>query len=211
MEEVLIVSKTRMHNGICIGGLCRGGQNVRLKTKDGHNQSESTPFEIGQIWLLNIREEAVLHTPHTEEVRVIGRGMYAGVIDGRMEEVIREFGGLIYSGPMEECFENNLVFTDWGSAFVHRASGVPNSSVLFWKNPQELRMNVLQEKVHYLYKEPPEFIERSLPFVGLQEPIEIIKENSLVRLSLARWWNRELEDGTLEDRRSYLQLSGWYD
>ena len=46
-----------------------------------------------------------------------------------------------------------------------------------------------------------------IPYVGVEPPPEIIPVGSLVRLSLARWWKPEEKE---EDKKCYLQLSGWY-
>ena len=45
-----------------------------------------------------------------------------------------------------------------------------------------------------------------MPYVGFEEAVETIPAGTLVRVSLARWWDT---NGTTEDRCS-LQLSGWY-
>ncbi len=47
----------------------------------------------------------------------------------------------------------------------------------------------------------------TIPFVGLQEPIDEIPAGTLLRVSLARWWSPN--ENTEE--RCYLQLSGYYD
>ena len=46
----------------------------------------------------------------------------------------------------------------------------------------------------------------NIPFVGFQSPIGLIPANTLVRVSLARWWANNNDE-----ERCYLQLSGWYD
>lgn len=49
--EVLIVSRTRMRNGVCCGGLnLNNGEFVRLHNDRGGNLSEDAPFQIGQIY-----------------------------------------------------------------------------------------------------------------------------------------------------------------
>jgi len=64
---------------------------------------------------------------------------------------------------------------------------------------------LLYEKVRYLY--PGETGKRSLPYVGFASPVDTIPAGTLLRVSLARWWDKY---GETEERCS-LQLSGWYD
>lgn len=45
-----------------------------------------------------------------------------------------------------------------------------------------------------------------IPYVGLGDTPGIIPEDTLIRLSLAHWWNK---DGETEER-CYLQVSGFY-
>lgn len=49
-------------------------------------------------------------------------------------------------------------------------------------------------------------VNTKLKFVGFQTIIPYIPKGTIIRLSLANWWNG---DGSGEDR-CYLQLSGWY-
>jgi hypothetical protein len=68
-----------------------------------------------------------------------------------------------------------------------------------------LTKRIFYEKVRYGYPKTTNW--RSLPYVGFEEAAEIIPAGTLVRVSLARWWDT---NGTTEERCS-LQLSGWYD
>ena len=45
-----------------------------------------------------------------------------------------------------------------------------------------------------------------IPFVGCADPIPEIPAEALIRVSLARWWKKTEE----EEKKCYLQLSGWY-
>jgi hypothetical protein len=56
-----------------------------------------------------------------------------------------------------------------------------------------------------VYKEPHERI-RAAAWVDTSIPI--IKANTLIPVSLAKWWHPK-ENPNIEDR-CYLQLSGWY-
>jgi hypothetical protein len=61
------------------------------------------------------------------------------------------------------------------------------------------------EKIRYRYFSDKGL--RSLPYVGFENPAEVIPAGTVVRVSLARWWNKEGE----KEERCSLQLSGWYD
>ena len=75
----------------------------------------------------------------------------------------------------------------------------------FWISDKNLTKSIYFNKPRYNYK----YIDgwKSLPYVGFDEAIDIIPAGTLIRVSLARWWNT---NGTTETRCS-LQLSGWYD
>jgi hypothetical protein len=63
------------------------------------------------------------------------------------------------------------------------------------------------KKVIYRYFGPQGLLD--VPFVGFDEPVDVIPAASLIRLSLARWWKHPEADEDFE-LRCYLQLSGWY-
>lgn len=46
--KVLIVSKTHMNTGVCVGGITFDGRFVRLLDNNGHNQSDDCPFKINE-------------------------------------------------------------------------------------------------------------------------------------------------------------------
>ncbi|MBA2680911.1 MAG: hypothetical protein H0U76_21260, partial [Ktedonobacteraceae bacterium] len=51
MERVLIVAKTYMQTGVCIGGLTREtNKSVRLLAVNGSHQSTDTSLDVGQVW-----------------------------------------------------------------------------------------------------------------------------------------------------------------
>jgi hypothetical protein len=56
-------------------------------------------------------------------------------------------------------------------------------------------------------RDPHRYEIHRLPYVGYAEPVEYIPPDTLVRLSLARWWRPE---GSEVEARCYMQLSGWY-
>lgn len=71
--EVLIVSRTRMKNGVCCGGIdLENGELIRLHDHFGKNLAESAPFQIGEIY--NLKYRNALHArpiPHVEDKEVM--------------------------------------------------------------------------------------------------------------------------------------------
>ncbi|MGH2506295.1 MAG: hypothetical protein ACRDHZ_02595, partial [Ktedonobacteraceae bacterium] len=68
MEQVLVVAKTHMSQGkTCIGGLSlHTFENVRLKLPGDHNHPADTPFDVGQVWKLELRNVTHATPPHIE-------------------------------------------------------------------------------------------------------------------------------------------------
>ena len=199
MSRILIVSRTRMQHGVCVGGLNVDDKTfVRLHNEHGGNLPSDAPYQIGELWDLrldapwNPRER-----PHVEDKMV----MYAIKIQDSMDvrSVVRSLGVQIYEGGIENIFEGHLKYTRSGKPFVND-EGIPANSVCFWRTDAALTPIMYYGKLVYQYK------NKLLPFVGFQENQEI-EAGTLVRMSLANWW--QPEDGDAE-RRCYVQLSGWY-
>lgn len=73
MPKVLIVGKTRMGSGICLGGIVLlNDRSVRLLPESGYTHDKNTPFNLGEIWDLKLKElpNNEVAAPHTEDVRV---------------------------------------------------------------------------------------------------------------------------------------------
>lgn len=96
------------------------------------------------------------------------------------------------------------MWTDNGSGYISKNGEIPDNSVGFWISDRNLKKRIAFDKVRYNY--PVENGWRSLPYVGFEEPVETIPAGTLIRVSLARWWDT---NGKTEDRCS-SQLSGWY-
>ena len=71
MVRVLIVAKTRMSSGVCIGGLTRDeSKNVRLIPSGRQNHPADTRCDVGQIWDLDFHVSPEVTPPHVEDVIV---------------------------------------------------------------------------------------------------------------------------------------------
>ena len=69
--RVLIVAKTRMGGGACIGGITETGKSVRLipfnaDPHDGANRE----YNVGEIWEISAEPETSLIPPHNENIVV---------------------------------------------------------------------------------------------------------------------------------------------
>lgn len=83
---------------------------------------------------------------------------------------------------------------------------VPNHSTCFWICDQDIVRKNHQGKIKFHYKDDNHIWGYNISYVGLEDdPVDIIPQGSLIRLSLAHWWS----PGDTEER-CYLQLSGYF-
>lgn len=209
MERVLIVAKTKMSNGVCIGGLALStNRNVRLLTSNGSKQPANTKFDVGQIWDVDFQSPEVIKPPHVEDVEVhnvkyIGQQMH--LCDFLMERIKP------WQGGVEQLF-NGYLTSERESCYVPEYITPPIMSTGFWlpnealeraKNPQYYvsRITALIDDEYGVHDE-----RIYIRYVGFSPPLSLIPAETLVRVSLARWW----KSPSATEQRCYLQLSGWY-
>ena len=202
--DVIIVSKTRMSNAACVGAVSENGRFVRLLDRNGYNQNTDTLLNIGDVWTIKYQEHPNKIAPHIEDILVTNMTFkYSFRTIKKMIEHLREKLNIkIWIGNPNVLFDEKLNWTSGGSGYISETGEIPDNSVGFWMPDQDLQRKEFKEKVKYSY--PMEW--RNIPYVGYQNPVDKIPTNSLVRVSLARWWTPN-ED----EERCYLQLSGWYD
>lgn len=205
--DVIIVSKTHMANGICVGGVLANGRFVRLMKMDGHNQDKDTPFKVSDVYTIEFQEKEFKKPPHVEDILVSKKEFkFTFSSIGNMVKYLKEkLKVKIWEGNPDNLFDGKLEWTDGGSGYISIDGEIPEHSVGFWISDRPLTKRIAFEKVRYNYPYPNGW--RSLPYVGFDEPVQRIPSGTLIRVSLARWWDR---NGETEDRCS-LQLSGWYD
>jgi hypothetical protein len=204
--DVIIVSKTHMTNAACIGALATSGKYIRLLNAGGSNQPVDTEFEVRQVWEIEFDERIDKKPPHIEDVIIKSKKLKGTLKDElTMIQMVQRFNATIWKGSADCLFDGLLQWTDSGSGYVSENGSIPNNSVGFWIPDKDLTKRIVFEKVRYSYPKTQGW--RSLPYVGFEEAVEIIPAGSLVRVSLARWWDT---NKTTEHRCS-LQLSGWYD
>lgn len=206
MERVLVVSKTRMMNAACVSGLTIDtNRSIRLLRSNGMNQQLDTKFDIGQLWELDFHPSSNIATPHVEDVLVTRErriGQYSNLYS-ILKERVQPWQG----GP-DQLFDGTLII-DRSSAYISEFREIPKCSTGYWLPNSPLNLTEKNEKPYYQIK----YSKRnhyqgtlSVPYVGFAEPIQQIPANTLLRVSLARWW---MPTG-VDEGRCYLQLSGWY-
>lgn len=207
--DVLIVSKTKMQHGICIGGVTENGDFVRLLDNNGYHPNNDTDYEIKQVWEITTkRPNNPRPLPHSEDVCVISREFKdtlkpeISVLDFLNQRKVH-----IYRGSIIDLFESKLKFTSYGTCFINNEN-LPKNSVCFWIADRDITRNDYNGKIRYNYNDGSRRWGYNISYVGLPNPINMIPKGTLIRMSLAHWWSPSDSD---DEERCYLQLSGWYD
>jgi hypothetical protein len=202
--EVLILSKTEFGNNVCVGGVVIStNQYVRLLNPGGWYQHADTDFDIGDIWNISFISNSELKEPHNEDV-IIHSKSYVRKIDNLTDFVLKSKMP-IWKGHIDNIFENKLNWAKSGAGYLSaNHHNYPTHSVGFWISDKSLYF----ENDHYIYPTGNISSNRKLKYKGLSTSINPIPANTLIRVSLAKWWKPENSD---VENRCYAQLSGWYD
>ncbi|MCW8896602.1 MAG: hypothetical protein OQJ96_06145 [Flavobacteriales bacterium] len=197
-KEVLILSKTHVGVGFCVGGIVLDNkQQVRLMCGLNEYQPGNTPFEIGQIWDIEFEEYPDI-PPHIEDVYVRKKN-YLRDINNIVNFINTNYN--IWRGSPDTIFDGYLGWTGNGSGYLNHKSNLPAQSVGFWIPDRDLKIE--GEKYVYEYKRPY-MRNKHFPYKGA-EPMKVIIAGTLCRVSLGRWWSPDERE-----KRCYLQLSGQY-
>ena len=202
--KVLIVAKTHMQNAACVGGILANNRSVRLLQPNGHNHPTDTDYQIGQIWEIEFQERQDTTPPHVEDILVQQRrkiGTHPALRKYLTETVSP------WKGKIDNLYDNHIRFTQRGRGYISHRIGLPKVSTGYWLPDKSLICVTIEGKPYYKY-ESNLGNDQFIHYVGFENPIEIIHPNTLVRVSLARWWRPD--DRPTMEKRCYLQLSGWY-
>ena len=202
--RVLIVAKTRMGKGACVGGITQDGKSVRLI--DAHVDAQDgagREYEVGEVWEVEAHPETETTPPHLENI----------IVDKKQKlydlaapiPIVDRFMPPKAGGP-EVLYEGLAQSTPVGALYITEKSGIPPYSTSFWRPDRPLTCDTTGKRIRYRY--PTEDGGCTLTFVGFQEPLKTIPAGTLLRVSLAHWWRPE--DRTDIEKRCYLQLSGWF-
>jgi len=205
--KVLIVSKTRMRNGVCVGGiLIPNGKYVRLLNTSGYPQPDNTPFEIGGIWDIEFKQRINTKPPHIEDILVISENFIKQIDVSNLLSFLKKLNIQIWYGNPVNLFDGCLKWYKWQGDTHQVLKGyinhqcIPKNSVGFWIPDKNLYLKDNRYKYYDGYR------IFSIKYVGMAKPVSVINKNTLCRVSLARWWDT---NGKTENR-CYLQLSGFY-
>ena len=205
--RVLIVAKTRMGAGACIGAITETGESVRLipfnaDSHDGANKE----YEVGDIWQVTGKSETSLIPPHNENFVVHQKSRLHTTKD--MKDLVSAIELLMPPkiGHPQALYEGLLRNTESGRLHIAKRSGIPSYSTTFWRTDQPLTLDTEKQKLRYRY--PTENGGCTFTFAGFQEPLETIPAGTLLRVSLAHWWRPE--DSPEVEERCYAQVSGWF-
>ena len=202
--KVLIVAKTRQGAGACVGGITLDGRSVRLIAADAaSNERAGREYEIGEVWEIDGAPPGELIPPHVENIVVRDKRRLGPM--SRPDLFIQRHMPPHAGGP-EPLYDGLLQTGRSGALYISQDGGIPSHSTTFWRPDQPLRLVTANKRLRYSYACSD--LDRTLAFVGFQEPLEIIPAGALVRVSLAHWWARP--DFLDDERRCYVQLSGWY-
>lgn len=205
MVQVLIVAKTEMGKGVCLGGLVLNtDQSVRLLPWDPSRFSHSmdTPFNLGDIWDLELEEVPNKNPPHLEDIRI--KGFQERYIQTIPKSELKDFLLKRVDAPFvhpSALFDGLIRFKYNQRGYVSQAGGLPEYSTGFWRFKRPLHK--LSSDARYLY------LDDDIPILdvihkGFDEPLGIIPSGALLRFSLARGYS------DAQERRCHLQLSGWF-
>ena len=205
--RVLIVAKTRMGKGACIGAITEKGESVRLApfNADPHDGA-NREYEVGDIWEITGKPETPLIPPHNENFVVHKKSRLHTTENTKDLVSAIELLMLPKTGHPRVLYEGLLKTTGSGSLYVPSGDDVPPYSTTFWRTDQPLTRDTEAKRIRYHY--PTENGGCTLTFVGFQEPLATIPAGTLLRVSLAHRW-RPKDQPNVEERH-YAQISGWF-
>jgi hypothetical protein len=205
MVEVIIVSKTKMQNNhVCIGGVTSKGIFIRLLDENGYNHLDTIGFQIGEVWNIDFETRKNLISPHIEDVLVKSKKFKNTT---SIKKWVSDKNIQVWKGNPSQLFDNKLKWdinkghsTNFLKGYISK-NNLSENSVGFWVSDRNLYFNSYGK---YDYKSDKSIL--NIPYVGVNKAIPVISKGTLIRLSLARWWNKDNKT----EERCYLQLSGFY-
>ncbi len=207
MTTVLIVSRTRMNKGVCVGAIIETTREViRIHDEHGANLTKEAEYQIGERWEVDVQPAwNGRNKPHVEDTQVLSPKRINDIDMQGLIAFIKSKCNII-KGTIYELFSGTLVSVNCGLSTMYiNGQNVPDHSVAFWIADKDLvkREETFkdQKKIFYVYDS-----SKKIRYVGFQQAIDVIPQGTIIRMSLANWWDT---NGTTE-KRCYLQLSGWY-
>jgi ATP-dependent DNA helicase RecQ len=202
--KAVIVAKTRMGHGACVGALTFNGRSLRLYPPDKENNERfNQEYEVGSVWELTRYEQpAEIISPHIETIIVHEKRPFPAIND---LAAFIEYQMPPQEGDFSSLFEGLTEATPTGALFIAERNGIPPYSTMFWRPDKALMRDSEGKRIRYRY--PTADGGRTLTFVGYQEPLPELPAGTLLRVSMSQWWRPS--DRPEAEPRCYLQLSGW--
>ncbi len=202
-ERVVIVGKTRMGGGVCVGGMIEGtGTPLRLFPVGGFCQPPDTPFDVGDVWEMSLHKRPTHEPPHSEDHDEWDALRVGKVADLRSWILSKQQP--VKGGPAR-LFGGRLGCTSTGKYFLTRNPPVPDWSTTFWEIPFALIHYKKDNADRYRFDEGVPF---DVKYVGHRPAERRLRNRTLVRVSLARWFTTA--EAEAQDQKCWLQLSGWF-
>lgn len=210
--RVVILGKTKMKGGVCIGGLIEDtGESVRLIPKGAYCNPIDCDFEIGEVWDLDMAQRPGATPPHVEDYDVLRPGKLVGEIED-LDEWLREHTAP-WEGDRTAPFDGKLEFRDNGTAYVPAGAKLPTCSTGFWILPNKMLYDSFikgsgEEVPYYRMAGSAPLKIKYVGLIPVSQLPRVLPAGTLVRLSLGHTWPSAPRE---EDRDKYfLQLSGWF-
>jgi len=194
-----------MWNGLCVSGLTETNRSIRLLTAHRDHQPGTAPYEVGQVWEVEYRLMMSVTPPHVEDVRVLNAHYLGQQLNMRKTLLNRV---QLWRGDPRNLYDGRLILGA-RSAYITRSGGIPHCSTGYWLPERPLTLCGSDERAYYEIAYDIEGGSTGtlrIRFVGCAEAASELPPDTLVRVSLARWWKQSDAD----EERCYLQLSGWY-
>lgn len=153
MAIVLIVSRTQMANGICVGGINEDTcKLIRIHDDRGRNLALDAPYQIGDRWEMFVEKAWNARLlPHVEDmqttpIRKINNVGYVGIVNYIKTH---SFGQQFICGKLQNTFEGCLHLN--GTQNFINKERIPSFSTQFWIADKDLIHKEFYGKHYYVY------------------------------------------------------------
>jgi hypothetical protein len=189
MSRVLVVSRTRMNQGrVCVGGhdLDDDFRSVRLLTSGGMNLKEEDAIAPSEIWELEYQPHTEPDPPHVEDV-LVSKGKLVEKLPTEETARLILAHETPWSGGPEELFDGTVRGTPNGRVYVPGEGPLPNCSTGYWLPEDSLIKYISFDRPKFTYQGDSPLDE--FTWAGMTDAPDEIEHGTLVRVSLARWYN----------------------
>lgn len=112
MATVLIVSRTQMANGVCVGAVIEStGELIRVHNERGGNLTSDAPYQVGDRWDMDVKNAwNARPIPHVEDKQTTPNRKIDNIGIEGVKRFIRNnsFGRKLTVGALSDTFEGKL-------------------------------------------------------------------------------------------------------